>query len=212
MQNKEIEYKFTVSEEDIPLIESHPILSRYTDQPPKEHYLQAVYFDTQNEDLRRKGYVLRIRRFDELLTQTLKKDVSCQGPEKGLHQRLEWNWVLLSPELDVDLLPGDIKAELALFLPKLQPIFTGEFKRKIWQLNVENDTQIECSIDQGILAVSEQTLPICELELELKAGQPEVLDEVVLRLQKDVPLSPESKSKAYRGYMLYQNAMKGQYA
>jgi inorganic triphosphatase YgiF len=45
--------------------------------------------------------------------------------------------------------------------------------------------------------------PICEVELELKRGNIANIYEIASKLQTAISLIPENKSKAARGYQLY---------
>ena len=70
-------------------------------------------------------------------------------------------------------------------------------------------TTIEASIDRGVIRSGEHVNRVSELELELKAGDSRQLYELALRLQHDVPLALESRSKAARGYALNFRACSG---
>jgi inorganic triphosphatase YgiF len=77
--------------------------------------------------------------------------------------------------------------------------------RETWLLQLGR-SQIECAIDRGIVAADGRRAPICEVELELKSGQPARLFQLAHRLNTIVPLRIEPASKAARGYDLTNDA------
>src|SRR6516164_6223165 len=88
----------------------------------------------------------------------------------------------------------------------LIPLFRTDFTRTLWTLEVDG-AQVEAAIDQGEINadVNGQTrrTPICEIELELKAGDEAVLHTLAAELATALPgLAPDDISKAQRGYKL----------
>jgi inorganic triphosphatase YgiF len=66
---------------------------------------------------------------------------------------------------------------------------------------------MEVSLDLGDLVSGTQTAPICELELELQAGQADALFEVALALSRTLAVLPLNASKSERGYALRQGGL-----
>nr|BFE93174.1 hypothetical protein GCM10020185_37100 [Pseudomonas brassicacearum subsp. brassicacearum] len=62
---------------------------------------------------------------------------------------------------------------------------------------------IEAALDLGHVVVGKQKEEICELELELREGEPTALLELAAELAATLPLMPCDISKAERGYRLY---------
>src|SRR5438874_2171598 len=60
--------------------------------------------------------------------------------------------------------------------------------------------EIELTIDRGKLEAGRHSVPICEIELELKSGQSAELFNIARTLAKEIPLQLVVKSKAERGY------------
>ena len=90
--------------------------------------------------------------------------------------------------------------------PNLIALFRTDFTRTLWTLVVDG-TQIEAAIDQGEVTadVNGETrrAPICEIELELKAGDEAALHTLAAQLAAELPgLAPDDVSKAQRGYRL----------
>lgn len=57
-------------------------------------------------------------------------------------------------------------------------------------------------MDEGEIKSGTYRTPICELELELKAGEPETLWSLAIALAEKIPLRPSDSSKASRGNAL----------
>ncbi|MEY2632915.1 MAG: hypothetical protein RIR00_1569, partial [Pseudomonadota bacterium] len=85
---------------------------------------------------------------------------------------------------------------------RLQPVFTTDFQRRTWVLE-QDGSRVELALDQGRIEAGGQQQPICELELELLAGDEAILLQLSARLQADLPLTPTRSSKAERGYTLF---------
>lgn len=53
----------------------------------------------------------------------------------------------------------------------IEPAFKVEVDRRTWQI-AEGGADIELVLDRGWVRAGERQSPICEIELELKAGEP----------------------------------------
>lgn len=162
------------------------------------------YFDTTEQSLRKLDLGLRIRQDNDYIEQTIKTAGAVIG---GLHQRPEYNVELadLSPKLS--LFPTNIWPDAKL-VKKLQrqliPLFNTDFTRHIWRVKFHK-TIIDIAFDQGKLNCSGQSLPICELELEIVNGNISDLFSLASLLFNSIKLRPGVESKAQRGYQLYSN-------
>lgn len=194
---EEVELKLILAPRDKAALETHPIFNVSADQS-EHHNLSNQYFDTPDQLLTKAGFALRVRAFGDRWVQTIKgKGTNIAG----LHQRLELEWPLESPELDLSLVPSDMWPE-DLVLEDIQPLFKTDFSRNQWLVSVEDDTDIEIVIDQGAVFASDDSDAISEIELELKKGNPAQLFETALKLAEQYPLVPSDVSKAERGYRL----------
>lgn len=194
----EIELKFTIDLTEIAKLNKHHLIQQHL-QRELSLKLQNTYFDTENLALKRKNYALRIRKCDGHILQTLKTD---QKTNNELHERQEWEYEIKSEQIDPHQFPVEIQKWLAPLINQLKPIFTTDFERKIWLLKLEDQTILELALDQGEIKTGDKTLPICEIELELKQGKLERLLQFARRLQQDISLTPEKTSKAERGYRI----------
>lgn len=156
-----------------------------------------TYFDTPDADLNHRRSALRIRQAGDGYIQTLK----TQGEfVNGAHRRQEWEWSLDGPALDLSLLVGTPLAD-DLDLSMLNAAFETNFERQIVMLD-DGEAVIECAFDTGEIKAGERTMPLCELEFELKSGNEKRLLFWVGRLAGPVPFFINLISKAEQGYHL----------
>jgi triphosphatase len=196
----EIELKLRVAPDAIRRLAAHPLLKGRGH--PVSRRLHSVYYDTPALDLLRQGIGLRVRKEGGAWVQTVKGGGTVRA---GLHERAESEAQVAGPEPDLDRIEDKTFAA-ALQRPRirdaLRPVFVTDFRRSRRVLEPGDGTIIEASIDRGVIRSGEQVEPLAELELELKGGDGAQLYALALRLQKDVPLALESRSKAARGYAL----------
>jgi len=197
----EIELKLRVAPAAIRRLAGHHLLKGNGRSITRR--LHSVYYDTPALDLLRQGIALRVRKEGGAWVQTVKSGGTVRA---GLHERAESEAPVAGPEPDLDRIVDKAFAA-ALQRPRirdeLRPVFVTDFSRSRRMLELGGGTTIEASIDHGVIRSGEQVEPLAELELELKSGDSAQLYELALRLQKDVPLALESRSKAARGYALH---------
>ncbi|MQA20292.1 CYTH and CHAD domain-containing protein [Rugamonas rivuli] len=202
----EVELKLLLSPADNDKLLQHPLIAAHARAPVRTQQLSARYFDTPDLHLLRHGAGLRVRKIDGTWMQTMKAGGSVQS---GLHRRNEWEgpvdrpWPRLGKLrkligdqqqwLDV-LAADDLKA-------RLEPLFVVAVERHTWDLDVDGN-HIELVLDHGHIERHGRHVPINEVELELKDGDPASLFAFALRLQEQVPLRLSNTNKAERGYML----------
>src|SRR5262249_18158806 len=85
----------------------------------------------------------------------------------------------------------------------LRPMFETRVRRTHYSLT-DKERAIDLTIDRGKLDTGDGSVPICELELELKRGSKDRLFEVARRLVQALPAQISLKSKAERGYELLE--------
>jgi len=166
--------------------------------------LLSTYFDTPGFDLKSLGGALRIRQIGRRRVQTLKLPVEDSS---GLQVFREFEREVAGqlPELAGT---GD-EAVQALFrshkfITELAPVFATEFRRTTMPVRLAA-SEIEVDFDVGEIRAGERRLPLCEVELELKSGEPRQLLELALALHREVPAAWEFETKAARGYRLAAN-------
>lgn len=164
---------------------------------PSRQLLHATYFDTPDHLLHRAGFALRIRRSGRKYIQTIKSRGSKMS---GLFIRQEWerpvsgNRVMLDPTTPIlELLSGAADG--------LTPAFEVSVERLRWMVE-EGGSSIEVVLDRGLVKASDRQAPFCELELELKRGEPQAVFAFARKIAEFVPVRPGVLSKAQRGYGL----------
>lgn len=203
----EVELKLLLDPQHAAQVREHPLLAQYATGEPLLLAMHDVYVDTPDLQLCRHQAGLRVRHIDGGWTQTLKAGGSVRG---GLHSRHEWESAVAGPQPELDALDPLIKGKqpVRALLRKnairgnLQTVFSTRIERLVWQLATPQGDLVECVLDQGVIEQRARCIPISEIELELKSGNPASLFDIALALLQDVPLWTGQASKAERGYRL----------
>ncbi|GAB4177652.1 MAG: CYTH and CHAD domain-containing protein [Rhodocyclaceae bacterium] len=195
---EEIELKLALPQQARRALARHPLLALAQELPGER--LVNVYYDTRQQELRARGVALRLRRQGRRWLQTVK----CAGVSAGgLSARPEWEQPYAG-RFDFDAIED---RRLARWLERrhaegrLQPVFETVFRRRSWRVEREGSV-VAAMLDEGLIRAAERRSPICELELELAAGEPADLFAIAAELAASLPLKPEPLSKAQRGYLL----------
>lgn len=202
---KETEIKLRASRDTLAALRDHPLLKKRNKSGWQRHELFNQYYDTAERELAQAKVALRLRRDGEQFIQTLK---SRGQSVAGLSERNEWDWYLDKAKLDTKKLTDDCWPAALAELDKktLKPIFTTDFVREKAEIawgRGKAKVVIEAALDLGKVVVGKQSEDICELELELRQGEPEALLELAAELAADLALMPCDISKAERGYRLF---------
>ncbi|GGE38380.1 inorganic triphosphatase [Agaricicola taiwanensis] len=190
----EIELKLELSPDAADKLERAGLFSA----EPRTVRQRSLYFDTPDHDLSKAGLSLRIRTDGEKTVQTVKAD---GGKAAGLFVRPEWEQ---SVKGDVPVLDSStpIRTLLGDKADKLTPIFEIIIERRVWDLE-DDGTTMEIALDRGHVAVpGERQSPICEVELEQKAGSAAALFATARKMNLHVPVHLNVLSKSERGYRL----------
>lgn len=203
MQQLETELKLSTSEHDLNLLKNHPFIQQYAVATPESYWLKSIYFDTENLILLKHGYVLRIRDANGQYQQTIKTALS--ETEGALHRRYEWNSIVSSMTPDLTVIEDEKFQNLCeknLIETSLKPLFTTAFTRTAWLISPFDHCEIELSLDTGSVYTDMGEDVICEVELELFKGETEMLFEFAKKLEQIATLTPETISKAEKGFNL----------
>lgn len=169
---------------------------------PVQHDLVTRYFDTPDFALSGQGVALRVRRVGRRWLQTLKTEGERQG---GLSRRAEYEMPVAGDAPDWTRFPPEAQAWVPEALrDALVPVFETRFHRTAWLLKGKGGAGIEVALDVGEVRAGACSQPICEIELELKAGQPDALFELALTWADAFDCLPFDVSKAERGVRLTQ--------
>jgi triphosphatase len=197
-QPQEIELKLEVPADAINALHRHALLQRT--KPKKAQRLRSVYFDTAKQTLHKKGLALRVRRIGGRYVQTIKQQ---SGRSVGFFQRAEWECDIGSRTPDLNAARGTaLQPLLGRKLKRdLRPVFETRVERRVYPIHAGRN-EIELTLDEGKVAAGRKSSPLCEVELELKHGEPKQLFVIARRLGETLPLAPASKSKDAQGYDL----------
>lgn len=200
---KEVELKLACDATALKAFADHPRLKDAVSQADAQ--LSSVYFDTADGDLRQAGFVLRVRSEGGGYVQTAK------SVGNGLFERSEWEQAVSGPKPDRAALDGTPLADVLGKKARLKPLFTVAVSRKTYEVE-EGSSLIEVALDSGRIekaGAGSKTVPISELELELKRGTPSDLFALTRSLVADAPVRLGVRSKAERGYLLLDGGVDG---
>lgn len=160
--------------------------------------MQTTYYDTPSKSLSQRWYTLRRRMENGISVCTLK------APAKG-YGRGEW-------ETECDHVEAAIEKLCKLGAPEDLPALTregilevcGAKFHRVAKTVVLEDCTVEIAVDVGVLTGGGKQMPLCEVEVEQKAGEPEAVRAYALLLAARYGLVPERKSKFRRALALYE--------
>jgi len=193
--HKEIEIKLELSPANLADLKKIPLL-RTVKPAPKAESQVSVYFDTDKQKLRKKGLMLRVRREDRQHTQTIKAFANV-----GSFERDEWEAEIAGNEPDLDRAKGTVLEPLLTKKLRrgLKPVFETRVRRTVYPL-ADNGRAIALTVDQGTIETGKRSLPLCEIELELKRRNAADLFDLARKLTQALPARLAVKSKSERGY------------
>ena len=204
----ENEIKLLARHEDLATLLNSPLLQKYATAPAVEHVIADTYYDTPGYDLRSRHASLRLRKSGGNYLQTFKVG---NGAVAGLHSREEFESPVKGNRPSLALLRKLDKAgngavhsllHSCQLKRRLSPVFSTRISRTIFQLQLPHGDVVECAVDQGEISANGASVPICEVELELKSGEVACLFDLALELFDEVPLAFGEQSKGDRGYAL----------
>lgn len=205
----ELEIKLRLPRGAIAQLLRHPALARCKSGRARGRELVSTYFDTANLRLAKAGVALRMRRDGRRWIQTAKGPADAESGG-GLAARPEFEWMLGTstrmPPLDTTRLATTPWRRMLLKAARngLDPVFVTEFTRTEIPLALSDRTTALLAVDAGVIRAvgSAKRVELCEVELELAAGNVEELFRFAMELANDLPLSIEPASKAARGVRL----------
>ncbi|WP_210485250.1 CYTH and CHAD domain-containing protein [Microvirga antarctica] len=182
---------------------AHPLIAAAKPLRDKSGLLLATYFDTPEEDLRRAGIALRLRRRRGRTVQTIKATRA-----RGLaFDRGEWESEV-EGGLDFAAARGTplrriLKSEM--IRDRIQKRFAVETRRQAFLIETDGFA-VECALDHAVVKAGRRSQPTTEIELELLRGEPEDLFRLARKLSKAGPLRLSLVAKSERGYRLLSAA------
>ena len=204
----EIELKLLTNEKAGEAIETKLLPQLDASITQETQILTNHYFDTSDRTLRQHDIGLRIRGNNQKFEQTLKTAGKSVG---GLHQRPEYN-VQLDESKNQNVDVPDIRLFPVSAWPKtvdvddlqtkIETLFSTHFERKIYLLEFSDGDIVELVWDQGEVTSGNKSVPICEIELELKKGSTTSVFNLAKCIVSLMSTSSGIDSKAARGYNL----------
>ncbi len=198
----EIELKLLVDADRMADFNAAPIIATNARNKGTRKHLKSVYYDTPEQTLRRNGLSLRVRQNGARFVQTVKAELGDDPLRRG-----EWeaNIPSIAPdvELAIPFIPPKLRSDLRRH--QLEAIFTADIHRHTRIVELPSGT-IEVAFDQGVLKSGDQSMPVSEIELELKAGSASAIYDLALRLADYGSVRPSIRSKSARGFELAANA------
>ena len=176
--------------------------------------LLNVYFDTPEQNLLKAKAALRLR-FDteaQCWIQTLK---TAGRTEQGFSARHEWEVKLpldnadasVTPNWRFDLFAADAQAYLHEIADALHPVFHTDFQRDIFDYQLGGN-HFEFALDRGEVRLADErnsaTRSIKDMEIEFIQGDLDAMQALAERAQTALNATPQTLSKAARGYYLMQ--------
>jgi inorganic triphosphatase YgiF len=204
----ECEIKLAVDATSAAQIKKSPVLRANAVSKPEEREHVDQYFDTPDFALWKHGFALRVRSDGARHVQTLKGGGSALA---GLHRRTELEAEVPTDQPDLDLFARQLAEALPELTKKLanghparlEPVFVNRTRRTSWMIALpDGGGQVECALDIGELRRGDHAVPVRELELEMKDGEPALLYELARQVHEAVPVRIENISKAERGYAM----------
>ena len=195
----EIEIKFRTDAEGQAHALASPLLGSVP-EPAKS--VRSAYFDTASLDLRKAGIALRIRRNGRAAPIMCAKFSDTRAENPFHRHEVEVEVPNLSPDL------GRFDAETASRLAgvvgdrPLERKFETRIERHIRHI-VSGDAVIEVAIDDGVITgPRRRRQAVCEVELELKSGDPVALYGLAQQLAARHPFTLDFTSKSDRGFAM----------
>lgn len=204
-RNPEVELRLLAEPEQLEELGLAPPIVLHARNKGTVRLIKATYYDTPSGALYRAGVTLRVCQTGKRFVQTLK--ILPRNGGEPLH-RGEWEAPVATAAPDFQLLVPLVSRGLqdALAGEPLQPVFTTEVRRR--RRNVELPTgNVEVAFDRGIVVARGKTVPIGEIELELKRGSPAALYDFALALNEFGPVRPAIRSSVECGFGLAFDAL-----
>ena len=155
--------------------------------------METAYFDTPEGDLAKKKCTLRQRMENGISVCTLKTPADGFG-------RGEWDKKEVWSEETVKALFAAAGLENIPF-EKLQKVCGARFTRLAKKVEL-SACSLEIALDEGVLSGGGREIPLCEVEVECKSGDENIVVSWAQSLAEEYGLQPERFSKFYRASRL----------
>jgi triphosphatase len=192
----EIELKLLVDADRLADFNNAPVIIAHARNKGTRKHLKATYYDTPERTLWRNKLSFRVRQTGARFVQTVKAEQKDDPLRRG-----EWEAAVPSMAPDIALampfIPAKLHSDLEAQELKLEPVFTTEIRRHRRILDLPSGT-VEVAFDEGVLKAGDRSMPVSEIELELKSGSVSAVYDLALRLAEYGPVKPSIRSKSAR--------------
>ena len=186
---REFELKFAAT-----AVDHDALRLRYSHLSPIT--METTYYDTPNGDVRRLHWTLRSRKENGVTICALKT------PGEGFGHG---EWEVCCDQIEKSIGPmlakGAPKQLYTLAQTGFTPVCGARFTRLAGLIDAEGCT-VELALDEGVLLGGGKEEPLCEIEVELKAGSEEAAANFAMMLAQEYGLRPEIRSKIARAMAL----------
>lgn len=158
--------------------------------------METTYYDTPSRSLSARHYTLRRRMENDLSACTLKTPADGYG-----RQELETECACIEAAIPTLCAMGAPVDFPALAAEGVVPVCGAKFTRLAIPVTLE-DCRVELALDKGILSGGGKTMPLCEVEVELKSGSRDAAEQFALTLAAIYGLETENRSKFRRALSL----------
>lgn len=165
--------------------------------------METTYYDTPDRQMSARKITLRRRLENGESVCTMKT------PAAG-HARGEWDCLCDTIE---EAIPGlcklaDREDLLEVLRSGVTAVCGARFTRRAAEIRTADFTA-ELALDSGVLLGGGKEIPLCEIELELKSGNPDAMTEYMRLLAAMYGLVPERRSKFQRAKALAEGEPHG---
>ncbi len=198
---QEIELKFLIESGGLPMLDSLPVIGKRLRRAPRKH-IETTYFDTPKRVFAEKGFALRVRKLEKNRLFSVKQ-AGASAVERG-----EWERPIAGDEpsaADISATPARTVLPHGRNGQTIAPRYTVVVDRASVMVK-EGSAQIEVVVDRGEIKHADREIPVCELELELKTGDPRQLFALARRFVEKAPLRLSLISKGDRGDRLAEGS------
>lgn len=197
----EIELKFLIEGDALPMLDSLPVIGKRLRRAPRKH-IETTYFDTPKGLFADNGLMLRVRKQEKARLLSVK-----QARPAGI-ARGEWESAIAGDRpsrAELEATPAGAVLAGNGGEDDLAPLYTVAVERASFLVK-HGSAEIEVAVDRGEIKHRDRHLPICELELELKKGEPRQLFALARRFMDKAPLRLSFISKGDRGSRLAEGS------
>lgn len=172
------------------------------EEAPETRTLRSVYYDTQDQALRRARIALRLRHEGGTWVQTVKTKSSHHG---ALQSGQEFTTDSPDGQIAPDrILDPEIRDRVKRLTDgtALEALLETRMQRMAAVVTLPCGSRAEIALDRGEIKSGDRSEPFSELEIELLSGKVAGLFDLARQLLPDGGLTLSRASKAARGYAL----------